>query len=77
MRLSKKTKYVLIGLLVILNIILRLPVIPYEIGMDFFNIHELANSVWENKTHSIVNNAKIWRKIFDNCIYTTRFESDV
>jgi len=35
------------------------------------------NALEVRKTHSIVNNAKIWREIFDNCIYTIRFESDI
>jgi hypothetical protein len=45
MKLSKKTKYALIGLLVILNIILRLPVTPHEIGIDSFHTHTKANFI--------------------------------
>ena len=45
MKLSKKTKYVLIGLLVILNIVLRLPTTPHEIGIDSFHTHTYANYI--------------------------------
>jgi hypothetical protein len=48
MELSRKTKYVLIGLLVILNIILRLPVTPHEIGADSFMTHAWASSISAN-----------------------------
>lgn len=48
MKFSRKTKYVLLGLLVILNIILRLPVTPHEIGTDSFFTHALANSISVN-----------------------------
>lgn len=48
MRLSRKTEYVLIGLLVIFNIILRLPVTPHEIGADSFVTHRWASSISAN-----------------------------
>ena len=48
MELSKKTKYALIGFLVILNIILRLPVTPHEIGADSFATHAWASSISAN-----------------------------
>jgi hypothetical protein len=48
MELSKRTKYILIGLLVIFNIILRLPVTPHEIGVDSFEMHAWASSISAN-----------------------------
>ena len=48
MELSKRTKYALLGLLVILNIVLRLPVTPHEIGADSFQIHAWASSISAN-----------------------------
>lgn len=45
MKFSKKTEYVLIGLLITLSIILRLPTVPHEFGCDSFFIHGLANSI--------------------------------
>lgn len=47
-QLSKKTEYVLLGLLVILNIILRLPVTPHECQNDSFRTHTLANFLSTN-----------------------------
>lgn len=41
----RKTKFLLMGLLIILNIIVRIPSIPHEKGYDSFFIHSLANSV--------------------------------
>ena len=43
--LSKRTKILLMGLLLILNIIIRIPSIPHEKGYDSFFIHSLANSI--------------------------------
>ena len=43
--ISKKSKVILLGLLVLLNIVLRLPSIPHEKGRDSFFIHSLANSI--------------------------------
>ncbi|WIM42082.1 hypothetical protein [Methanosarcina mazei] len=42
---SRRTKFLLMGLLVILNIVMRIPSIPHEKGYDSFFIHSLANSV--------------------------------
>ena len=47
MKFSKRALYVLIILLIILNIILRYPTTPHEIGWDSFAIHIAANSVSE------------------------------
>lgn len=41
----RKTRFLLMGLLIILNIIVRIPSIPHEKGYDSFFIHSLANSV--------------------------------
>lgn len=43
-----KTKILLISLLLILNIIIRYPVLPYEIGTDTFYIHTLSNAITRN-----------------------------
>jgi hypothetical protein len=45
MKISKRVIYVLLALLVILNVILRLPLTAHEIGWDTFSIHALANSI--------------------------------
>ena len=45
MIISKRIIYILLALLIILNLILRLPATPHEIGWDSFTIHALANSV--------------------------------
>ncbi|WP_319507162.1 hypothetical protein [uncultured Methanolobus sp.] len=42
---TKKEKVILMGLLIILNLIMRIPSIPHEKGFDSFFIHSLANSV--------------------------------
>ncbi|AKB71758.1 hypothetical protein MSMAC_1868 [Methanosarcina mazei C16] len=42
---SRRTKFLLMGLLLILNIVIRIPSIPHEKGYDSFFIHTLANSV--------------------------------
>lgn len=42
---SRSTKFLLIGLLFILNIIIRIPSIPHEKAYDSFFIHSLASSV--------------------------------
>ena len=47
MKLSKKVKIGLFILLIVLNLILRYPVIPHEIGSDSLEIHCLANSISE------------------------------
>lgn len=51
---SFKTKFILIGLLLILNFILRIPSVPHEIGWDSFIIHLMVNSI------STFGNAKWW-----------------
>lgn len=43
--LSKKSKVILLTLLVILNFVLRIPSIPHEKGRDSFLIHSLGNSI--------------------------------
>ena len=45
MNFSKRTKYLLLGLLVSLNFVIRIPSVPHEIGNDSFGIHILANSI--------------------------------
>ena len=42
-----RKEYVVIALLIILNIIIRSPVTPHELGCDSFFIHDLANSISE------------------------------
>lgn len=42
---SKKNKVVLLALLLIQNIVIRIPSIPHEKGFDSFFIHSLANSI--------------------------------
>ncbi|AKB33647.1 hypothetical protein MSSIH_2957 [Methanosarcina siciliae HI350] len=51
---SRKTKILLMGLLLVLNVIIRIPSVPHEKGYDSFIIHTLANSV------SIFNSARWW-----------------
>ena len=48
MQLSKRTILLLLCLLVLLNIVIRIPSYPHESGGDSFIIHVLANSVSEN-----------------------------
>ena len=47
MRFSLRTKIVLMGLLIALNLILRYPTSPHEIGRDSFAVHIMANSISE------------------------------
>ncbi|MCQ1535490.1 hypothetical protein FTO70_07285 [Methanosarcina sp. KYL-1] len=42
---SKKNKIVMLALLLIQNIVIRIPSIPHEKGFDSFFIHSLANSI--------------------------------
>lgn len=44
-RFSKNVNYLLIGFLLALNIVLRYPVTPHELGVDSFFIHSLTNSI--------------------------------
>jgi hypothetical protein len=45
MKLSKRLKFTLFILLILLTLILRYPTTPHEIGWDSFTIHILANSI--------------------------------
>lgn len=45
MKFTKKNKYILLALLIILNIIVRYPRMNHEVGIDGFFIHSLANSI--------------------------------
>ena len=47
MNFSKRNKYVSLMLLVILNIVFRIPTVPHEIGEDTFKIHAYANIISE------------------------------
>lgn len=42
---SNSTKFILMALLLLLNIVIRIPSIPHEKGYDSFFIHSLANSI--------------------------------
>ncbi|KKG76015.1 hypothetical protein DU43_01665 [Methanosarcina mazei] len=44
-KISRSKKVILFTLLIILNIVLRIPSIPHEKGADSFFIHSLANSI--------------------------------
>lgn len=46
--ISKKVHYLLLLTLVIINVALRYPLTPHEIGWDSFFIHGLAESITEN-----------------------------
>jgi len=54
MEFSKFFKYLLTGLLIFLNFVIRIPSIPHEKGVDSFGIHILAGSI------SIFGYAKWW-----------------
>lgn len=45
MKFSKKNKILIILSLIILNIVIRIPVIPHEMGMDSFYLHSLATTI--------------------------------
>lgn len=45
MKFSKRNKYISLALLVILNVVIRLPVMSHETGIDSFFIHRLATSI--------------------------------
>lgn len=51
---SKGIKYLLFLLLILLNLVLRIPSIPHEKGYDSFYLHSLANSI------SIFGDAQWW-----------------
>ncbi|MBP2029469.1 hypothetical protein J2755_000389 [Methanohalophilus levihalophilus] len=59
--ISKKTKVILFSLLLLLNIILRIPSIPHEKGADSFFIHSLANSI---STYGLANWWVHWLSVF-------------
>ncbi|TQD27265.1 hypothetical protein [Methanolobus vulcani] len=54
----KKTKVQLFLLLIVLNVILRMPIYFYEIGWDSFNIHILANAI------SYFGKANYWESVY-------------
>jgi len=54
MKFSKRSKILLLCLLILLNIIIRIPSVPHPIGDDSFVIHALANSI------SLFGYAKWW-----------------
>ena len=54
MKFSKRNKFLLLGLLILLNIVVRIPSVPHLIGDDSFVIHALANSI------SLFGYAKWW-----------------
>ncbi len=45
MRFSLKSKIGLMALLIVFNMILRIPWVPHELGIDSFVVHSLANSI--------------------------------
>ena len=45
MKFSKRSKYLLLGLLTLLNVIIRLPMTSHENGIDSFYIHALSTSI--------------------------------
>lgn len=54
MKFSKRSKLLLLCLLILLNIVIRIPSVPHPIGDDSFVIHALANSI------SLFGYAKWW-----------------
>lgn len=48
MKFTKRTCYILIAFLIMLNIVFRYPTTPHETGADSFFIHSLANSITNN-----------------------------
>ena len=54
MKFSKRKKILLLCLLILLNVIIRIPSVPHPIGDDSFVIHILANSI------SLFGYAKWW-----------------
>lgn len=45
---SKRVHYLILLFITLLNIIIRYPITPHEIGIDSFYIHMLGNSITEN-----------------------------
>ena len=64
---TKKDKVILMGLLVVLNLIIRIPSIPHEKGFDSFFIHSLANSV---SNYGAANWWLHWSSIFGSYPYS-------
>lgn len=60
-QISKRFKVILLGLLVVLNVLLRVPSIPHEKGRDSFFIHSLANSI---NTFGVANWWEHWLSVF-------------
>jgi hypothetical protein len=56
MKFSKRTKYILLILLVVLNLSMRIPSTPHEIGVDSVTIHIIANSISEFGHLKTMNN---------------------
>lgn len=50
MKKEKNQEYILLGGLILLNILLRVPFIPHEFGADSFFIHTMANQIVEYET---------------------------
>lgn len=48
--ISKKRKVILVILLILINIVLRIPSISHQIGNDSYQMHALANSISESGT---------------------------
>lgn len=47
MRFSRMNTFIMYSFLIILNIILRIQIVPHEVGADSFGVHVLANSLSE------------------------------
>lgn len=61
MKMNRNSKYILIALLIAVNLILRYPATPHEIGWDSFVIHISANSI------SLFGHLKWW--LDPTCIF--------
>ena len=73
---SKKIKIKLLFLLFLLNLIIRIPSIPHEKGIDSFFIHSLANSIslfGERYCESLSRNFVIFACASDNSDVPTPF----
>ncbi len=45
MRFTRENKILLLVLLIILNVVIRIPLVPHELGADSFYIHQYADSI--------------------------------
>jgi len=45
MRFTRRNKILLLVLLVILNTVIRIPLVPHELGLDSFYIHQISDSI--------------------------------